>query len=65
MPKMTRKDFEFIAEVLRESEPPLCFPDAAHRQWSETVNLFVKYLTSTNPQFNRTRFLDAAYGVGK
>lgn len=56
---MTRKDFELIADVLRhELEHVACGVDQ-----SDTVNsiahTFALRLSTTNPNFNRARFLQA------
>lgn len=62
MPKMTRKDFETIAETLRQARPTdqrstdyLVQLNA----WVDTVEWFVHSLRRTNPQFNSDRFRTA------
>lgn len=55
-PKLTQKDFEAIARILRETgnewdEMELC------RDISERL---ADYLATTNPKFDRARFLQAA-----
>lgn len=56
---MTRKDFELIAKVLRESKSI----NAA--AWSASVRAvlaveFADALAETNPAFDRSRFIEAA-----
>lgn len=46
---MTRKDFELIASVLRESQA-----------WNETILNMADALADTNPRFDRERFLVAS-----
>lgn len=53
---MTRKDFELIAGVLREARP-MTMDDGL---FDYLAHAFVEALTSTNPDFNRDRFLRAA-----
>lgn len=52
---MTRKDFELIAKVLKGSENRI-IDDLALEGLAET---FADYLTDTNPNFDRARFLTA------
>lgn len=49
---MTRKDFQLIAEVLsnRDDEP------------KDIISRFADRLASTNPNFDRQRFIDVATG---
>lgn len=55
---MTKKDFEMIAKVLRDSKPDCC--EAEEReQWSDVVFNFMKCLQKTNPRFDWKRFLAA------
>jgi hypothetical protein len=59
---MTRKDFEMIASTLKNSrfgddEDPLS--PGAEAQWSTTCLAFASMLASTNPRFDRARFLAA------
>jgi len=44
--KMTRKDFEMIAETLCETNTTI-----------EVVKVWAERLASTNPRFNRSRFI--------
>ena len=44
--KMTRKDFEMIADTLFETKTPI-----------EVVKVWAERLASTNPRFNRSRFI--------
>lgn len=58
---MTRQDFKLIAEVLKDSLP---YEDSnsieAERGYHEMIcNAFADRLSSTNPNFDRTRFLKA------
>lgn len=50
---MTRKDFVLIADTLRDL--PL-----GHDDQAATVAVFAAALASTNPRFDRQRFIDAA-----
>lgn len=52
---MTRKDFELIAKVLKQSENEI-IDDLALEGLAET---FADYLIETNPAFDRARFLKA------
>lgn len=57
---MTKRDFELIADVLARTKPASYEDDEAHGQWEKTVENFAHRLASTNPNFNRARFLRAA-----
>jgi hypothetical protein len=58
---MTKKDFELIAAALAEarylvdSEPPISAETARYRIAGEIADA----LATTNPRFDRDRFLDA------
>ena len=61
--KMQRRHFQLIAEVLKDSRPE-AFPESpvgldAHVQWGRTVEGMAIALASTNPGFDRARFLKA------
>lgn len=64
---MTRKDFELIAAALRASRPiPKHEPYAldhyeliARDTYSNAANALADALRSTNPRFDRARFLSA------
>lgn len=65
---MQRRHFELIANVLKSAKPSPDCADAkllpkVHQyhveQWDRTVGTFAKALHSTNPNFNRDRFLKA------
>lgn len=60
---MTRQDYELIARVIRDSlEHNACGQD--QREMCETVaHNFASRLATTNPRFDRARFLRAC-GVG-
>jgi len=47
--KMTRKDFEMIAETLFETKTPI-----------EVVKVWAERLANTNPRFDRDRFILAS-----
>lgn len=55
---MTKKDFEFIAETLRQSEP-IGPQGMAHDQWHQTCVVFARKLAAVNPRFDSARFLKA------
>lgn len=60
--KFTRQDFQFIADVIKELHLQ---PYGVDRGVVRTVALaFADALRSTNPNFNKTRFLHAALGTG-
>ena len=67
---MTKKDFELIANTLRSEDPRTKhYPDmtdwekgVAGEEWNTTVLAFADALATTNPRFDRARFL-AACGV--
>ena len=63
MPKMTKKDFVFIAHVLKRSRPA---SDDAVRlgYWMQTVEKFIHSLGDTNPGFDAVRFM-ASCGAGR
>lgn len=56
---MTRKDFVLIAGSLLKAKP-LGYGRDAYDQWAATVETLANTLASTNPLFDRARFLTAA-----
>lgn len=69
-PKMSRREFKFLAELLAEIEPidpftrlPVDPVDTAvHNQWAHTVRSLAAALTRTNDRFDRSKF-EAACGL--
>lgn len=55
---MTKKDFEFIANVLFKAKP--MHGAARERQWILTVNAFSEALAQENPRFHLGKFEKAA-----
>lgn len=61
---MTKKDYELIAKTLKDSINLLYF-DTGHdevmcyKQYKATCLLFANNLASTNPRFDKQRFLTA------
>lgn len=53
---MTRKDFEWIAETLRDTRPNYG-TEAAYGQWLVVVQHFVTALSNTNSRFDAQRFI--------
>ena len=51
---MTRKDFELIAEAVKELTA-----DYYQKDKENTAELFARVLATTNPRFNRELFLTA------
>ena len=61
---MTKKDYELIANVLYHQRPShSSVIDHDMQRWVIMCNAFATALESTNPRFNRTRFLTAC-GAG-
>jgi hypothetical protein len=58
MPKMTRKDFVFIAEGLYNLRPSTQNVEG-FTEWLRMVDMWVVKLKTTNPQFNAERFRTA------
>lgn len=62
---MTRRDFEGIARALEWAKPDdLIEPvnpsnDPVMDVWENTVNRMASYLATTNPAFDRARFIKA------
>lgn len=69
---LTRKDFNALAARLLDERPcdlgAYPFKDAATRaqydQWGTTTLAIVEWLATTNPRFDRARFI-AACGMGQ
>ena len=58
---MTRKDFQLIADVLRDLDANV---GAFHPGYArEAATAFANALATTNPRFDRQRFLAAALGT--
>lgn len=57
---MSRRDYEAIAGILRMAK--LAEPDRQHTIGSIAADL-ADYMVSTNPQFDRERFMDATRPV--
>lgn len=61
---MQRRHFELIAEGLAHSKPPFLGQtreevNAAKAQWERTTANIASVLSTTNPNFNRAKFLKA------
>lgn len=62
---MTKKDFELIAEAIRQgrNEPTSTTNSTYNRGWSDGAGAVASYmadaLATTNPSFDRARFLAA------
>mgnify|MGYP003640210161 CR=1 FL=1 len=56
-PKMTRCHFQFIADIIRESNPPVKNIKAECRK--RMAEEFADQLYGTNNNFDRTRFMAA------
>lgn len=64
---MTKKDFELIANIIKTFEPPFATmnqtieDDEEQTEYTRNAlaDTFAKHLTSTNPFFNREKFLKA------
>ena len=59
---MTRKDFCLIADVIKELPSFECTQDNDVVRHSVIVERFACALASTNPRFNRQRFIAACNG---
>ena len=53
---MTRKDFELIAKVIKELPPVDIYDVSGHKV---VALIFANALATTNPLFNREKFLKA------
>ena len=61
---MTRKDYELIAAALRRSSCEVAdrtsdYGDGVRTQFNVTASMLATALESTNPRFDRSRFLKA------
>lgn len=58
---MTKKDYELVARVLRDTEAACLRSqwDAVWRDRGRVAEAFADELASTNPRFDRARFLRA------
>lgn len=57
---MTRKDFVLLAQALKNSAPGAGILDSArHLQYARTCAFVADILATTNPRFDRARFLTA------
>ena len=60
---MQRRHYQFIAAIMLsekpDREPGNRWSDGARNEWSTTVLAFASRLASTNPGFDRARFLAA------
>jgi hypothetical protein len=64
-PKLSRQDFQFIADVIKELPSFECKQDNDVVRHSAIVERFASALASTNPNFKRDRFIAACNGVKK
>lgn len=53
---MTRKDYQLIANAFCDSKP---VTETALTQWKNDVTILARALATTNPRFDRERFLKA------
>lgn len=65
---MTKRDFEAIAAALGAVRPWAWANEGdiglgMSHQWTRTVDAFAAALASTNPRFDRERFVSACKGV--
>ena len=65
---MTRKHYKIIAESLKRTRPGSHSVLAGvaleeELQWNNTVTDLARVLSSTNPRFNRARFVEACGGL--
>jgi hypothetical protein len=57
--KMTKAHFQIIAQMLRDSAPGADASEEEKAGHMATVNAYAAKLATTNPGFNRQRFMDA------
>ena len=60
---MTRQHFELIARTLASVRPTKHrdeFDTGMHAQWGDSVSALANALATTNPNFDRARFVAAA-----
>jgi hypothetical protein len=55
MPPLTRQHFALIAATMQSNMPSV--PGEALRQWCSTVKALADTLATTNPAFNRQKFI--------
>lgn len=58
MPNYTRRHYVPIAEALRNAEPPAT--SCSHVGWEYTLDALCAVFRADNPQFDATRFREAA-----
>lgn len=58
---MSKKDYQLIADVLRdrESHAPRSHWASVMREREETINALATALATTNPRFDRAKFVTA------
>jgi hypothetical protein len=59
---LEHRHFCLIAAALRESKPEPHWDANKHAQWYSTVNSFIVACKSSNPRFDRDRFVAACNG---
>jgi hypothetical protein len=59
---MSKKDYELIARVLRFQRNHIVTSDEAIDQVDQLAAMFATELASTNPRFDRERFIAACMG---
>jgi hypothetical protein len=60
--KMNRAHFEVIANMLKSEKPADDAPTAEHTAFQTKLSAYADKLATTNPGFNRQRFIEAAVG---
>lgn len=58
-PSFTRRDFQFIADLLAADQPNPETQWCEWIQWATTVRNFTKAFKATNPRFDADRFQSA------
>lgn len=58
---MTKRDFELMAECLRNSRPAITPGDPAYEQWYFTLQVTIERLLRDNPRFDDARFRQRCY----
>jgi len=61
---MTKKDFEVIAEVLRNTKPSILVPVTSSALWKDIVNDFCFVLAAKYPRFKKGKFEEACNARG-
>jgi hypothetical protein len=56
---MTRKDYEVLAQALKNAAPMGCQSEDAHDTWARTVAAVAKALQQDNPRFDVAKFCAA------